>query len=171
MNRAFILLRAEWPLLAFGFLMAFGSSAGQTFFISWFSAGGGTFDLGHGGFGSLYSAATLVSGFLIWAGLIDRVDLRRSLVWCCPALCWRRVSRPATGPVSLLLALFLLRFLGQGLEPYGRDQCCAPRSSKGAGQGGHIATLGFPVGEGLCPILVVAATQRSARPRPMVGHR
>ena len=30
-------LRADWRLLAFGFLMAFASSGGQTYFISLFS--------------------------------------------------------------------------------------------------------------------------------------
>ena len=32
------LLRSEAKLLGFGFIMALVSSAGQTFFISWFSA-------------------------------------------------------------------------------------------------------------------------------------
>jgi len=162
MNTSFSLLRAEWKLLAFGFLMAFGSSAGQTFFISWFSAEWrALFDLGHGGFGGLYSAATLVSGFLlIWAGgVIDRVDLRwfagAVLVGLATAAL---VASLAAGPVSLLVALFLLRFFGQGLSSHTAVTTTARYADpRVRGKAVSIATLGFPVGEGLCPILVVAA--------------
>ncbi len=56
------LLRDEWRLLLFGFLMTFSSSLGQTYFIGLF---GGhirlDLDLSHGAFGAIYSAATLVS--------------------------------------------------------------------------------------------------------------
>ena len=72
-------LRSDWRLLAFGFLMAFASSAGQTYFISLFSQQfRDDFGLTHASFGLLYSAATLASGFLlVWAGgVIDRIDLR-----------------------------------------------------------------------------------------------
>ena len=63
-------LRADWQLLAFGLLMAFASSTGQTYFISLFSLQFREgFGLGHAGFGAVYSIATLSSGFLlVWAG-------------------------------------------------------------------------------------------------------
>ena len=54
-------LLADWRLLGFGFLMAFASSAGQTYFISLFAHEfHKAFGLGHAGFGALYSATTLV---------------------------------------------------------------------------------------------------------------
>ena len=71
-------MRAAAPALGFGFLISFGSSAGQTYFISLF-AGEIRADLGltHGGFGTLYTLATLASAAaLVWLGkLTDRLDL------------------------------------------------------------------------------------------------
>ena len=59
-------LRADWRLLAFGFLMAFAYSAGKTYFISLFAQQfREAFGLGHAGFGAIYSIATLASGFLL----------------------------------------------------------------------------------------------------------
>ena len=73
-------LRQAAPALGFGFLLAFGSSAGQTFFISLF-AGHLQAELGlsHGDFGGLYGLATLASaGALLWlGGLADRFDLAK----------------------------------------------------------------------------------------------
>jgi len=72
------LIKSEWRLLLFGFVMTFGSSLGQTYFIGLF--GGemrGDLGLSHGDFGAIYSSATLASAvMLLWTGsLIDRLDL------------------------------------------------------------------------------------------------
>ena len=67
-------------LLFFGFLIAFTSGFGQTFFISLFSDDfRSTFDLTNTEFGSLYSIATVLSAItIIWAGkLIDTVSLEK----------------------------------------------------------------------------------------------
>jgi MFS family permease len=156
------LLRGEAKLLAFGFIMALVSSAGQTFFISWFSAEWRTaFDLGHGDFGSLYSAATLTSGFLlIWVGgMIDRVDLRWFGACVIVGLSVAAgMAAAVQGPLTLLIAIFLLRFFGQGLSSHTAVTATARYADpRVRGKAVSIATLGFPIGEGLCPILVVAA--------------
>ena len=75
--------------LAFGVLLNFASSFGQTFFVALSGAEiRATFDLSHGGFGSLYSLATLASGFtLIFVGRkIDDSDLRRYSTLICLGL-------------------------------------------------------------------------------------
>ena len=67
-------------LLFFGFLIAFASGFGQTFFISLFSQDfRNTFELTNTQFGSLYSVATVLSAItIIWGGkLIDTVSLRK----------------------------------------------------------------------------------------------
>ena len=67
-------------LLFFGFLIAFSSGFGQTFFISLFSNDfRQTFNLTNTEFGSLYSIATVLSAItIIWAGkLIDTVSLKK----------------------------------------------------------------------------------------------
>lgn len=160
MRRSVVVLAAEWRLLLFGFLMAFASSAGQTFFISFFSAEFRTaFDLGHGGFGALYSAATLVSGFLlVWAGgLIDRIDLRvfAGVVLLGLTLA-AGAAATASGPITLLIALFLLRFFGQGLSSHTAVTATARYVEPSVrGKAVSLATLGFPLGEAVWPLLAV----------------
>lgn len=161
MKHSLAVLRAEWRLLLFGFLMAFASSAGQTFFISLFSAEfRAAFELGHGGFGALYSAATLVSGFLlVWAGgLIDRIDLRIFAAVVLVGLAIAAgVAATASGPVTLLIALFLLRFFGQGLSSHTAVTATARYADPSVrGKAVSLATLGFPVGEAVWPLLAVA---------------
>lgn len=160
MKRSLKVLGAEWRLLLFGFLMAFASSAGQTFFISLFSAEfRAAFGLGHGGFGALYSAATLVSGFLlVWAGgLIDRIDLRIFAAVVLVGLAIAAgVAASTSGPVTLLIALFLLRFFGQGLSSHTAVTATARYADPSVrGKAVSLATLGFPVGEAVWPLLAV----------------
>ncbi|MCP4769326.1 MAG: hypothetical protein GY875_24090 [Gammaproteobacteria bacterium] len=74
------LIRSEWQLLLFGFLMTFWSSPGQTFLISLFSGEiRAELSLSDGEFAGIYSLATLASAIvMIWSGaLIDRIDLKR----------------------------------------------------------------------------------------------
>ena len=65
--------------LGFGFLLAFLSSAGQTYFIGVFGSGvQAEFGLDAGSWGRTYMIGTLASALLInWTGtFIDRIDLR-----------------------------------------------------------------------------------------------
>ena len=74
------LIRAEWQLLLFGFLMTFWSSPGQTFLISLFSGEiRAELGLSDGEFAGIYSLATLASAVVvIWSGaLVDRIDLKK----------------------------------------------------------------------------------------------
>ena len=82
MRGAIDFLRADPRLAFYGLFMAFGSSFGQTFFISQF---GGEirrdFALSDAAFGTIYGLGTLLSAAVIvyTGGVIDRVDLRRAL--------------------------------------------------------------------------------------------
>ena len=74
------LIRNEWRLLLFGFLMTFWSSPGQTFLISLFSGEiRSELALSDGEFAGIYSLATLSSAVVvIWSGsLVDRIDLKK----------------------------------------------------------------------------------------------
>lgn len=154
-------MRLDPGLLIFGFLMAFASSSGQTFFISLFSAEfRAAFGLGHGGFGALYSAATLVSGILLlWAGgLIDRIDLRlfagAVLVGVAVAT---GAAAGATNAITLMGAIFLLRFFGQGLASHTAVTAVARYADPSVrGRSVSLAALGFPMGEAVWPSVVVA---------------
>lgn len=154
------LARREWRLLLFGFLMTFGSSYGQTFFIALFSGDiRSELQLSHSEFGFLYSAATLSSaGILLWSGsIIDRWDLRRvsyAVVVGLSAGCL--LTGVASGPVLLFSGLLLLRHTGQALMSMTGLTSVVRYIPEGRGKASAIATSGFAVAEALLPLLAVA---------------
>ena len=82
-------LKKNWRFIGFGYLAAFLTTFGQTFYIAMFSGElRATFNLSHGDFENIYAFATLSSDFiLIWLGkIIDRVDLRSYAVCLCLGL-------------------------------------------------------------------------------------
>ena len=99
--------------------MTFWSSPGQTFLISLFS-GELRADLGlsDGEFAGVYSLATLLSAIvMIWSGsLVDRFDLKRlSLAIVVGLAIGCGMMSFSYNVITLLISLFLLRQLGQGL--------------------------------------------------------
>ena len=158
------LLASDPRFLAFGFVLAFFSSFGQTFFISLFGNEiRTTFDLSHGDFGLCYSLATLVSGMtIIWLGRkIDSVDLRTFSTVVCGGLvlaCFGMAVVPAVAVLGVVL--FLLRLTGQGLLSHAAMTSMARYFDAGRGKAISIAGLGFPAGEAVLPIAAVVITQR-----------
>jgi MFS family permease len=152
-------LRNHWPLLAFGWLMTFGSAFGQTYFISIF---GGLireeFALSHASFGSLYSIGTLTSAcVLMWAGrLIDRQPL---VMFASCAVVGLAISTTimgvAAGPVGLVAAIFCLRFFGQGLMTHSAMTAMARYFTAERGRAVSFAALGHVCAEAVLPILAV----------------
>ncbi len=153
--------RANARLVGFGFLMAFASSFGQSFFIGAFVPEfQAAFDLTHTEWGSIYLVGTLASALLLpWSGkLIDRVDLRlyAAVVLVLLALACFAVS-VATGALTLVVIVFLLRQSGQGLASHTGITTMARYFDLGRGRAIAISTLGFSVGEAVLPVLAVAA--------------
>lgn len=146
--------------LAFGFLLTFFASTGQTYFIALFSDPiRAEFGLSHGDFGGLYSAATLASAAcLVWLGRkIDDVDLRlytflisAGLVVACLLFAWSP-TLPA-----LAAALFALRLTGQGLMGHTAVTSMARYFGPQRGKAMSLASLGHPVGEAVFPLAAVA---------------
>ncbi len=140
--------------------MTFGSSLGQTFFISLFSADiRAELNLGHGDFGAVYSAATLASAvLLLWTGaLIDRMDLRRFsyLVIVGLALgCF--LIATAQGVVSLFIAILALRQLGQGLMSMAGTTTMVRYIDSHKGKANALSGIGYSVSEAVLPTLVIA---------------
>ncbi|MEX1146798.1 MAG: MFS transporter [Sphingomonadales bacterium] len=146
-------------LLAFGYLLAFLSSFGQTFFIGLFSphiqAATG---LDHAGLGMVYAVATLASGLLLlWAGaLIDRMPLGvyltgAALLYAVGCI----LIGVAGGFVVLTAAVFLLRFSGQGLFSHIAITTVARNFHVARGRALSISYLGHPTGEAVLPPLFV----------------
>lgn len=157
-NLAF--LRADPRLLAFGFLLSFGSSFGQTYFISLFAGDiRGAYGLSNGEFGAVYSLGTLASAAaLTWTGhWIDRIDLRHWTIVLVAALATAcLVMSLSQNVVMLVVAIFLLRQTGQGLMTHTAMTSQARYQDKARGRAVATAGLGFPSGEAFFPVLAVA---------------
>ncbi len=154
-------LVADQPrLLSFGFLMAFGSSFGQTYFIGIFGPHIQLeFGLTHTEWGSIYMVGTLASAAALpWSGRqIDRFDLRYYSLAVCTllALACAFVSIVA-GSLMLVIAIFLLRHGGQGLMSHVSVTSMARYFERDRGRAIAIATLGFAAGEAVLPVSAVA---------------
>ena len=158
--RSFLpLIRAEWRLLLFGFAMTFGSSLGQTYFISLFSADiRADLGLGHGGFGAIYSAATLASAvLLLWTGsLIDKLDLRK---FAYPVIAGLAIGcfllATAKGVITLFIAMLALRHLGQGLMSMAGTTTMVRYIDDHKGKANALSGIGYSVSEAVLPTLVI----------------
>ncbi len=156
---AFVVRNAR--LLGFGFLLAFCSSFGQTFYIGLFSGEiRGAFGLTNSTFGALYSAATLCSALLlpVAGGWVDRVPLRPySLAICGGLAVGALLMAAAGGGAMLFLALLVLRLCGQGLMSNTALTTMARAFRHGRGKALSFAALGFAAGEAVFPLMAIAA--------------
>ncbi|MEK9660293.1 MAG: MFS transporter [Alphaproteobacteria bacterium] len=150
---------ANWHLLGFAFLLSFGSSFGQTFYISLSSAQiREAFDLTHGGFGLAFTVATLASGVvLVWAGrLIDRLDLRLFSALVVGGLVAGMAAMSVVGSVvALTIVLFVLRICGQGLMIHTASTTLARYLDRDRGKALSVGMLGQPAGEAVLPLFAV----------------
>jgi MFS family permease len=156
--------RGRWPLVAFGFACAFFSNFGQTPFIAIFGGAiRADFGLSNGAWGAIYFFATLASGLLIprVGALIDTIPLRRYAVATVVGLSIAAAMSAASAHVVMLgLAIFLLRFFGQGLMVHVAVTAMAREFDKARGRAVAIAMMGLPGGGALFPLLgAVAVTQ------------
>jgi len=153
-------VRAHPRWVAFGFLAALGSTFGQTSFISLF--GGdirAAFDLTHGEWGTLYLLGTLGSAALLpyTGALIDRYPLHRYVAAVLLLLALACLGLALVPNWVLLIgAVFLLRHAGQGLMSHVATTVMARRFSADRGKAVSLASLGFPLGEGVLPIAAVS---------------
>ena len=146
-------------LLFFGFLIAFASGFGQTFFISLFSQDfRDTFELTNTEFGSLYSIATVLSAItIIWAGkLIDTVSLRKYTLAIILGLSITCLMASFVFSVFFLfLVIYFLRLFGQGLMGHTSRTTMARYFNTNRGKALAISGFGFSVGEIIYPAAIV----------------
>lgn len=155
---AFILDNARW--LAAGFVLALASSFGQTYFISLFAADiRAEFGLSHGDWGLIYMIGTLASaGMLIaFGGLADTLAARRAAVFGVLALA-AACAGMAVAPhwLALPVAVFALRLFGQGAMSHLSTTLTARWFVATRGRALAVTNAGFPTGEAIAPVLVVA---------------
>ena len=146
-------------LLIFGFLIAFASGFGQTFFISLFSEDfRETFNLTNTQFGSLYSIATILSAItIIWAGkLIDTISLKKytlAIVIGLSITCF--FASIVFNVILLFFVIYFLRLFGQGLMGHTSRTTMARYFKTNRGKALTISGFGFSFGEMIYPFVVV----------------
>lgn len=153
-------LRDNAPFLSVGVLLTFLSSFGQTFFISVFAGEiRAEFGLSHGAWGGIYSLGTTASAALmIWLGtLTDRHRVRVLAPFVLAGLSAACLFMAAVPVVWLLpLAIFFLRFLGQGMSTHIAIVAMARWFVASRGRALSVATLGVAAGEALLPLVFVS---------------
>lgn len=145
--------------LATGFLLAFGSSFGQTYFISLFAGEiRANYGLTDGDWGLIYTGATLCSALLLlgkgsWADTVPLSRLAPSVaaVFAGAAL----LMAIGTQLWMLVLAVFLLRFCGQGMFTHIKATAMARWFVATRGRAMAVTSLGYPLGEALLPVPVL----------------
>ena len=154
-------LTANARLLAFGLALTFFSSFGQTFFIGLFNEPvRGAFGLTQEMYGILYSGATLLSGVTIirlGQGL-DVADLRTYTLLTVIGLSAAAVLLGLAQHVAMVVvAFYLLRLCGQGLMGHIAMTTMARAFVKRRGVASSVASMGFPLGEAVLPMIAVAS--------------
>lgn len=152
-------LKSQWRFLLFGFLLAFFSSPGQTFFISLFSADiRGALGLSHGDFGKVYAVATLASAItLIPLGrLVDTVRLRVIALFIICGLGFAALFFSMIASVAMLvIGIYFMRLSGQGMMTHLYSTAMARRYVAERGRALAVAALGHPMSEWLMPLFVL----------------
>ena len=157
---AFYRDNARW--LAAGFALTFASSFGQTFFISLFAGEiQAAYGLTDGGWGTVYTVATLASAAVLFqlGAVADRLRLDHLALGVAGAYALVALGMAAAGgSVILLCALvFGLRLSGQGMMSHLALTAMGRWFRANRGKAVAVAGLGFATGEALLPAATVAA--------------
>ncbi len=151
-------LRDSLPLLAFGLLLTFFSSFGQTFLLSLYVPDiEALLGISNTVFGSLYAVATLSSAFTLpWlGGRFDRMHIRAyTLMVLAGLVAALLLLSSARHLVVVVIAFYGLRLFGQGLMSHTAVSAMARYFEANRGKAIGIATLGHPLGEATLPLLV-----------------
>jgi MFS family permease len=146
-------------MLSFGFFLNFFSGYGQTFLISLYlpflvAAA----SIQNSAFGSLYSAATLISALLLSqiGKYIDTVPLKTYSWLATIGLIISSLLFSQVNSVYLLFAALLgLRLSGQGLMSHISSTVTAKFFDADRGKALGITSLGHPAGQFLLPVIIV----------------
>ena len=153
-------IRENLKFLSAGILLTLNSSFGQTFFISIFAAQiMAEFSLTNGEWGLLYTLGTTASAIVMfWAGVLtDRFRARLLACFVMPGLAITCVAMGANGSViGLLLIVFLLRLLGQGMIFQLASVSMARWFTGRRGLALSVSGLGFWAGQAVLPVVFAA---------------
>ena len=146
-------------VIIFGFIFTFFSSFGQSFFLGLFNSSiRETLSITHGQFGSIYASATLLSSFLlIWVGKkIDDINIFRFALYVTLLLAFSCFFFSKISSVFFLfIAVFLMRFSGQGLMSHTATTTISRFFTKSRGKALSIGWFGLSTAEFILPVLIV----------------
>ena len=146
-------------VIIFGFIFTFFSSFGQSFFLGLFNSSiRDTLSITQGQFGSIYATATLLSSFLlIWVGKkIDDINIFRfaffvTLLLSFSCFFFSKISSVA----FLFVAIFLMRFSGQGMMSHTATTTISRYFTKSRGKALSTCWFGLSTAEFILPVLIV----------------
>ncbi len=146
-------------VIIFGFIFTFFSSFGQSFFLGLFNSSiRETLSITHGQFGSIYASATLLSSLLlIWVGKkIDDINIFRFALYVTLLLAFSCFFfSKISSIVFLFIAVFLMRFSGQGLMSHTATTTISRFFTKSRGKALSIGWFGLSTAEFILPVLIV----------------
>ena len=156
----FQFIRDNCPFLTAGVLLNFASGFGQTYFISTFAGSiQSDFSFSHGEWSGIYAIATAASAIvMVWAGtLTDRFRVRTLGPLSLLGLAMAAFSMVfVQNWVALVVVLFALRLLGQGMLSHVAIVAMARWYVASRGKALSIAGLGYSAGEAFLPLTIVA---------------
>ena len=146
-------------VIIFGFIFTFFSSFGQSFFLGLFNSSiRETLSITQGQFGSIYASATLLSSFLlIWVGKkIDDINIFKfaffvTLLLSFSCYFFSKIS----SIIFLFVAIFLMRFSGQGLMSHTATTTISRYFTKSRGKALSTCWFGLSTAEFILPVLIV----------------
>ena len=149
----------KFKVILFGFIFTFFSSFGQSYFLGLFNSSiRETLSITHGQFGTIYASATLCSSLLlIWVGKkIDDVDIFKFAFFVIILLSFACFFFSKISSVLLLfVAIFLMRFSGQGLMSHTASTTISRYFTKTRGKALSISWFGLSSAEFIMPVLMV----------------
>ena len=146
-------------VVIFGFIFTFFSSFGQSFFLGLFNSSiRDTLSISHGQFGSIYATATLFSSFiLIWVGKkIDDINIFSFALFVILLLSFSSFLFSKISSITFLfIAIFLMRFSGQGMMSHTATTTISRYFTKSRGKALSIGWFGLSTAEFIMPVLIV----------------
>jgi len=146
-------------VIIFGFIFTFFSSFGQSFFLGLFNSSiRETLSITHGQFGSIYASATLLSSFLlIWVGKkIDDINIFKFAFYVTLLLSFSCFFFSKISSIAFLfIAVFLMRFSGQGLMSHTATTTITRYFTKSRGKALSAGWFGLSLAEFILPVLIV----------------
>ena len=146
-------------VILFGFIFTFFSSFGQSFFLGIFNTSiRNELNISHGQFGSIYASATLLSSFiLIWVGKkIDDINISKFAFLVILLLSFSCFFFSQISSISILfIAIFLMRFSGQGMMSHTATTTVSRYFTKSRGKALSTIWFGLSTAEFILPVLMI----------------